>query len=285
MGTKTPAIPFESIGVEWRNLLDGEADEAAVQDFLERHPALLPGGAGDIGPGGHHGPLFGCVFRQPPLKGLDSDRVPDFMWVTRSTVDITPICIEIERPSKRWFTQDGHQTAEFTQAQNQLAQWASWFEHPENQLLFRRVYAKDRFPNRLLRPQFVLIYGRQSEFEDSAHVLSSPARLQARTKLARSNEYLRTFDSLYWEEKLATTVTVTLRPNDEFRVDWIPAWFDGLLDAQAAAFLGPADHALDRNSDIDPQNRERIVEIWDQASEQSKRLQAGLTARAWPSSI
>jgi hypothetical protein len=80
-------------------------------------------------------------------------------------------------------------------------------------------------------------------------------------------------------------VTVTLRPNDEFRVDGIPAWFDGLLDAQAAAFLGPPDHALDRNRDIDPQNRERIVAICDQESEQSKRLQAGLTARAWPSSI
>ena len=43
------------------------------------------------------------VFRQPPLQGLDRDRRPDFMWITRATSQITPICIEIEKPGKEWF--------------------------------------------------------------------------------------------------------------------------------------------------------------------------------------
>lgn len=40
----------------WRKLLNSDPPESAVQKFLESHPVLLPGGMGDIGPGGHHGP-------------------------------------------------------------------------------------------------------------------------------------------------------------------------------------------------------------------------------------
>jgi hypothetical protein len=38
------------------------------------------------------------------------------MWITRATALITPVCIEIERPGKRWLTGKGRPTAELTQA-------------------------------------------------------------------------------------------------------------------------------------------------------------------------
>jgi len=122
----------------WTALLDRDPPERAVQEFLEQHPSLLPGAMGDVGPGGHHGRTLGGVWAEPELAGLDRDRVPDFMWVTRSTSLITPICIEIERPGKHWFNLDGTPTADLTQALDQLADWKVWFSEPENQLVFRR---------------------------------------------------------------------------------------------------------------------------------------------------
>jgi hypothetical protein len=93
---------------------------------------MIPGGSGDIGPGGHHGSVMGAVFRQPDLVGGGRVFQPDFMWVTRSTSLVTPILIEIEKPSKRWFRRDGRPTSEFTEAHDQLNDWRSWFARDEN---------------------------------------------------------------------------------------------------------------------------------------------------------
>lgn len=91
----------------WQRLLASDPSERDVQTFLEAHPSLLPGADGDIGPGGHHGPEYNAVIAEPPLKGIERNRFPDFMWITRSTSLITPICIEIERPGKQWFNKSG----------------------------------------------------------------------------------------------------------------------------------------------------------------------------------
>ena len=92
-------------------LLWQEPEEAEVQRFLELHPSMIPGGSGDIGPGGHHRSDMGAVFRQPDLIGAGRAFQPDFMWVTRSTSLVTPILVEIEKPSKRWFRRDGRPTS------------------------------------------------------------------------------------------------------------------------------------------------------------------------------
>ncbi|WP_460783258.1 hypothetical protein [Microbacterium tumbae] len=84
---------------DWYKLLSENPEEDAVQEFLELHPAMVPGGSGDIGPGGHHGSDFGAVFRRPKLTGAGRSFEPDFLWVTRSSSLITPILIEIEKPS------------------------------------------------------------------------------------------------------------------------------------------------------------------------------------------
>jgi hypothetical protein len=51
---------------EWYLLLSQEPEEAEVQRFLELHPSMIPGGSGDIGPGGHHRSEMGAVFRRRP---------------------------------------------------------------------------------------------------------------------------------------------------------------------------------------------------------------------------
>ncbi len=92
-----------------------------------------------------------ALFRLPELRGQGRSFRPDFMWVTRSSSLITPILIEIEKPTKKWFKKDGRPTERFTQAHDQLNDWRGWFAHPENQTIFRNQYLfHERYENRQL---------------------------------------------------------------------------------------------------------------------------------------
>jgi hypothetical protein len=85
----------------WDALLASHPAEPAVQDFLERNPAYLPG-VNQYG-SGHHSPHGGVVLTQPQLKGLRQNRLPDFMWIGATSDLVTPVLIEIEKPGKKWF--------------------------------------------------------------------------------------------------------------------------------------------------------------------------------------
>src|SRR5687767_5787396 len=106
------------LDLEWQQLLDSGNlhDESLFQDFLERHPCLLPRTFGG------HGPLHDAVFSQPELPGFRAKR-PDFMWIAKDSAAITAHLIEIEAPGKRWCTNRGQPTAELTQAIDQLRDW------------------------------------------------------------------------------------------------------------------------------------------------------------------
>lgn len=209
----------------WEDLLAGDPDEPAVQAFLAQHPSLLPGAHGDVGPGGHHGPVLGGVFAEPPLQGLAKSRRPDFMWVTRSTSLITPICIEIERPGKHWFTAKGVPTAELTQALDQLTDWKVWFSEPENQSIFRKEYLRGEYDDRQLLPQYVLIFGRAREFEQSYGRHERPDRLRKkRDFMRREHESFITFDSLQPDAKDADFLALRMT-SDGPRVLAVPPTF------------------------------------------------------------
>ncbi|MGG6381394.1 Shedu anti-phage system protein SduA domain-containing protein [Paenarthrobacter sp. NEAU-H11] len=252
--------------------------ETEAQEFLERHVALLPGAWGDIGPGGNHGPLYSTIFRQPPLEGMDAKLIPDFMWITRSTVNVTPVCIEIERPTKRWFTKDGQQTAELTQALDQLLRWKAWFSKPKNEEIFREVYLRGRFGNRELTPQFVLIYGRESDFTES-HKLTTDERHAKRFSMARENEHLRTFDSLRWQKEQVGLLTTSVHANGEFEVSWMHEDFDYLGDPTGAYYLGSIEAALTANPAIDTTRAAEIRKEWKKEHDEGSRLVAGKTHR------
>jgi hypothetical protein len=275
----TPTAPSNrnAIHAEWQQVKQTD-EEKVAQNFLEKHPALLPGAWGDVGPGGHHGPLYSTIFRQPPLRGLDAKLVPDFMWIARSTVNVSPVCIEIERPTKRWFTETGQQTAELTQALGQLLRWRVWFEDPKNQEIFTEVYLKGRFRDRLLTPQFVLVYGRESDFT-GAHKLTTRERHRMRLLLAKSDEHLYTFDSLRWDERQEAFLTTSVHDNGQFEVNRINEDFKYLGDPTGAHHLGDIEPALAANPEITTARADEIRAEWAKEREEGARLAAGKTHR------
>jgi len=248
----------------WDALLASDPAESTVQVFLEKHPCLLPGAHGDVGPGGHHGPVLGGVFAEPSLQGLNKDRRPNFMWITRSTSLITPICIEIERPGKHWFTVDGVPTAELTQALDQLTDWKVWFSESENQSIFRRQYLGGASEDRQLLPQYVLISGRQREFERSYRRHEQPDRLRKkRDFMRREHESFMTFDSLRPDAQNSDLLTLKMS-SDGPRVRAVPPTFTtGPSTRHDAQPLGSIEDALSRTLLITDARRAHVGRRWE----------------------
>lgn len=249
---------------EWAELLDSDPKESKVQSFLEAHPSLLPGSFGDVGPGGHHGPRLSGVFREPPLKGLNRSRRPDFMWVTSATGLVTPICIEIEKPSRPWFNLNGRPSSELTAALDQFADWKVWFSEPENQSIFRKTYVSSEFDHRTLEPQFVLIYGRASEFDPAHSRHSNPNALRKkRGFLARRDEYFYTFDSLKPNQKAKDCTTITMKEDRGPVLHSVPPTFETGPDTMdEAVIMRDPSKALARAPWMSEDRREHVKARW-----------------------
>jgi hypothetical protein len=247
---------------DWHALLSREPEEPEVQNFLERHPAMIPGGSGDVGPGGHHGSDFSAVFSRPTLKGAGRNFQPDFMWVTRSSGLITPILIEIEKPTKRWFQSNGRPTAEFRDAHDQLNDWRAWFSIDENKALFRREFMLegDRYENRPLEPHFVLIYGRAAEFErGGGH--ANPDQLRAKRDSQRAeNEIFRTFDSIRPRYDHANSFTVVQTALGPRALAFSPVYGTGTSSGALALALSNIEGALRDSVMLSDERREYLVQ-------------------------
>ncbi|WP_172652400.1 Shedu anti-phage system protein SduA domain-containing protein [Rhodococcus opacus] len=236
------------VSADWQRLLSSDPEEREVQSFLQLHPSMIPGGDGDVGPGGHHGSEMLAVFGEPELTGAGRGYEPDFMWVTRSTSLITPILIEIEKPSKRWFKKNGRPTGEFRDAHAQLNDWRSWFSIDENRALFRQKYLFfDRYESRPIEPQFVLIYGRQSEFENGGGHRDPGALRRKRDTQRRSAESFQTFDSLRPRYNLRSAMTVKMTAEGPLPFAFSPTYGTDAKTGKAALLLGDASQALARS--------------------------------------
>lgn len=256
---------YEStVMTEWRALLDSEPEEDAVQQFLELHPAMIPGGSGDVGPGGHHRSDAGAVFSRPLLNGQNKNFAPDFMWVTRSSGLITPILIEIEKPSKRWFNKDGRPSKHFTDAHDQLNEWRAWFQEGDNATAFRArfMFMGDRYADRPLEPQFVLIYGRESEFEPGGGH-TNPASLRRKRDSQRGkSEQLMTFDALRPRFDHAISLTATIGPNGVKPFAFSPLYETGPMVGDEALVLGDPSEALARTVMVSDERKAYLAERW-----------------------
>ena len=263
------ALPWQEyhdhLMAAWFALLGDDPDELAVQKFLELHPAMIPGGSGDIGPGGHHGSEMNFVFREPNLKGVGPDYGPDFMWVTRSSGLVTPILVEIEKPSKRWFTKAGHPTAEFTAAHNQLNDWRNWFSRDGNAAGFRRRYLfSNDHSNRPLEPQYLLIYGRQSEFEHGGSHRNPDQLRSKRDGLRGGHEHFMTFDSLRPRYDHGSSITVTMTAEGVRPFAFSPVFGTSASNTgEAAELLGDPADALGRSELITPERKVYLAKRWD----------------------
>lgn len=232
---------------EWHALLGRDPEEAEVQAFLEAHPAMVPGGSGDVGPGGHHGSEFSILWARPTLHGAGRDLVPDFMWVTRSSGLITPILIEIEKPSKRWFKPNGRPTGDFRDAHDQLNDWRAWFAADENRSLFRRRFLLEkRYEDRPLEPQYVLVYGRTTEFEQGGGHTDPEALRRKRDTQRADAESFMTFDALRPRYDHAHSLTARMTATGPEAIAFSPVFGTDAESGSLALTVDGIDAALDR---------------------------------------
>ena len=176
------------ITAEWTALLNRNPppSEKEVQIFLEKHPSMVPGAFGFVGGESGHYPRLCGLITQPPLPSYDK-KIPDFMWLAQNSDTVEPVLIEIEAPSKHWFTKNGRPTASLTQALKQIADWKAWFEAPRNVESFKTFYGLDSgWRARRFRPSYLLIYGRRAEASANPN----------RSHLFPENVFGRTFDRL-----------------------------------------------------------------------------------------
>ena len=170
---------------EWQALLNSEAgcEERNIHHFLAKHPSMVPTVS--------KSPFPSALISQPPLVGI-GQKIPDFLWIARDSLNLRPVFIEIESPCKRWFTQAGAPHHNFTQALNQLGQWRAWLTQPANQLVFFEQFLIPDGMRRNLHfnPHFILIYGRRREFEQR------PELTRLRAQFERGDQQVMTFDRL-----------------------------------------------------------------------------------------
>ena len=258
------AIDFEEYSklamAEYHTLLETNPLEPAVQDFLERHPSMVPG-AWTPGTKSGHGPLYHALITQPTLPGFGS-RIPDFMWLSNHSGAIYAAIVEIERPGKRLFTRSGTPTAEFAQAYNQLTQWRVWFDSPANKQSFLDHYGiSEQLRSKMFDLHLIMVFGRRSEFNDSS-VLSKHRGFLT----AGRNEELMSFDRLQPDPTLHNVVTVSPLGNAIFSAKYVPDTF--VTSPFNAHDLKPMRHlanAIDRNHNISPERRtflKRRVVYW-----------------------
>ena len=246
---------------ELRSLLSQSDDEQDFQHLLERYPILVPGVNRES-----HSPIHRALFSQPYLPGLTS-RVPDFMWIVTNSATVTAVLVEIERPGKKMFNQDGGQSAAFTQALGQLSDWRNWSHEPTNVDQFRTVYRLDgnRTTRRNLRFSYILVYGRRAEFGKDS-VLAD--RRSAGQRSRNADEVWMSWDRLSPQEYGEGCLTVKVgRSTGEFKCIYVP---DRVMlgPSEAADFVkisGKQD-ALARNAHLSEARRRFLGErfsYWD----------------------
>jgi len=237
------------VETRWDALLSAAPapSEAEVQHFLEQHPSLIPGAFCITTNSGHYPALCG-VIRQAPLPSY-SKRVPDFIWLAGNSGTDQPVLVEIEAPSKKWFTKKGQPTAGLTQALDQIADWKAWFAVPHNVQAFKSFYGLEQWNwrERYFRPAFVLIYGRRSEAN------ASPELTRKRAHLASEDIVIMTYDRLKPDPNCDYLCCLEAHASSRFRVVSVPPtleWVPGL--ARERAHSQGWDEAIDLNEEIDP---------------------------------
>lgn len=205
---------FDAAMAAYQEVLENATHEKDMQRFFEEHPPLIPLAFPDYT---GHGAYPKALISQPELVGLGS-RQPDFLWLTRDSAELRPVLIEIEKPTKAWATSrdDPQQTADLTQALNQLRQWREWMNRPENVLVFlTRFGIPQRWRARRFRPMYVLIYGRKAENPDEI------ARLRA--EHYRADQRLYTYDHIRPEPRQTSYISVRNDGLGGFRALHMPA--------------------------------------------------------------
>ncbi|MEM7582814.1 MAG: Shedu immune nuclease family protein [Acidobacteriota bacterium] len=150
---------------EFSRMLKSVDDEEAFQVFFKMNPELLyPGHVRII-----------------PKMPLGSEYVTDFVVEIESRGASDYVFVEIERPGKRVFVKEGHFSAPFTQAKDQLLDWEDWVRR-------NIAYLKQELPD-LHSPKFLLVMGRSQG-------LDSKMRRKLQEEFSGSSREFLTYDDL-----------------------------------------------------------------------------------------
>lgn len=163
------ALDFDSYSKiaqeKYSELLErGNTSEKDFQDFFEQNPSFIPGSYELLGHSGHS--PFMCTLISQPEIGSMVRRKPDFMWLSGNSLYFCPVFVEIEDPKKNMFNKDNTYTAKFNQALQQIEEWQYILEQSTAKSSFYECYKIPLYEQeKIFAPQFLLIYGRRSEYE------------------------------------------------------------------------------------------------------------------------
>ena len=151
----------------YRLMLDQDLTEKDYQSFFEQNPSFMPGSREVIGAASSHWPIANALISQPSISDNEKIRRPDFMWIAKNSLCLCPVLIEIEKPSKKEFRLDSDVSrAQFNQALMQIKQWKPILNSTEGRQNFYKRFGIDEKRRQLkFTPQYVLVFGRRSEFE------------------------------------------------------------------------------------------------------------------------
>ena len=266
----------------WNELLAKDPVEERVQKFLEENPSFVPGAAGAYNTG-HHSPMGGVLYTQPELRGLGRTKVPDFMWVSKTSNVITPVLIEIEKPGKRWFNSDGVTISQAAnQARGQLHEWRSWFDRDNNRDWFSKTYLDWLFSvgGKQIRPFYILVYGRRSEFYDDRGGEMKGKVLAGK----HGDEEYMSFDRLAADPDLSDVVTVRQRPDKLLAVRAIqPCFTTGPYTGELAIACSSPKKAISAVPMWTKERREHVQERWNFWKEKQRESDEGIVIRSMQS--
>jgi hypothetical protein len=206
--------------------------------------------------------------------------VPDFIWLAYNSSDLTPVLVRIEGPGKKWFTEKGEPDEELLCAIARLREWRDWLSQPKAVIAFHSSLATP-VPIRRhggFEPEFVLIYGRNSEFE------GRPDLVRRRAELQKHNQIFLTLDDLQPSPDCEGYMCITRREETSWAVS-VPATMRlGPSIAGAWYGIGGLPDAIAANEWISPERKEFLIErlpYWRRWVESPKRLPSRVDWSDW----
>jgi len=262
---------------EWDELLKRKTapSEEEIQQFLEQYPSMVPGGFNLRGNESGHYPWLSGLISQPVLPSFDHHK-PDFMWLSLNSETIEPVLIEIEAPGKSWWTESGQQTAQLTQALDQISEWKAWFDVPHNAAAFKEAYGLEREApmKRHFRPSYLLIYGRREE------AAIKPSFTAKRYHKAPEDVTIMTYDRLEPNPKAHQLVCMKVK-NDNgnyvFKTISVPATFTWTPNlAGHRSRLTDFEKAINSNKHISEKRKAFLIRRLPYWNDWSKREDRGI---------
>jgi hypothetical protein len=177
---ETTIEQLKEIARQFQELLQGDHDEEALQQFLKEHPFVLHQSAESI-----------------TKQRLGEDFVTDFVLVASTTQGPTYTLVELERASHTVLTKDFALASPVTHAIKQTRDWDVWLEK-------NKAYVQNKLPG-FETPRYMVVIGRSAEFtEDQKAYLRSYNREFKNTELLTYDDVLARFEATI--QRLQATV-------------------------------------------------------------------------------